>query len=348
MLFGFLLGRLAWAGVLFVAVTIFTFVLFFVLPQPQLDLPGPGGEDDVDLRDSVQLSGPIYAQYGQFVYRFVRHGSLGASYYNRRPVNDIVKKAAPVTASLVLGGVVVWLLLAFPIGILSALRPRSLLDRAAMIFVLVGVSAHPAWLSLILSYGLGFRLGAFPISGYCDLLDPNEGAPCGGPTQWAYHLILPWFAIAFLFAALYARMIRASVLETLDEDYVRTARAKGAGPWQVLRGHVLRNSLLPVVTMIGMDIGMFLSGTIFVESVFGLPGLGGLLRSSINSRDLPVVLGIVMFTTTAILVLNLIVDLVYTAIDPRIHTREGASLPRTRGRTAEARTVAVGPAAPTA
>jgi peptide/nickel transport system permease protein len=343
----YIVARLAWAVVLFWAITVFTFVLFFVLPQPQIDLPGRGGEDDVDTRDALRLSGTIYHQYGQFVYRFVRHGELGRSYFNRREVNEIITRAAPVTASVVLGGAVFWLLLAFPVGILSALRPRSLLDRAGMIFVLIGISAHPAWVSLLLSRFLGRETGLFPISGYCDLFSPAPSAPCGGPTQWVWHLILPWFAIALLFAALYARMIRAAVLETLDEDYVRTARAKGAGSWQVLRGHVLRNALLPVVTMIGMDIGMFLSGTIFIESVFGLPGLGGLLRSSITQRDLPVILGVVMFTTTAILILNLIVDVLYTVIDPRVGAVEAREPRAARARTREA-AVAAGAPTPTA
>jgi peptide/nickel transport system permease protein len=343
----YVLARLAWAVVLFWAITVFTFVLFFVLPQPQIDLPGRSGQDDVNTRDALRLSGPIYHQYGQFVYRFVRHGELGRSYQNRREVNEIIRKAAPVTASVVLGGAVIWLTLAFPIGIMSALRPRSLLDRAGMIFVLIGISAHPAWVSLLLSRFLGRGTGLFPISGYCDLFSPHPAAPCGGPTQWVWHLILPWFAIALLFAALYARMIRAAVLETMDEDYVRTARAKGASGWQVLRRHVMRNALLPVVTMVGMDIGMFLSGTIFVESVFGLPGLGGLLRSSINNRDLPVILGVVMFTTTAILLLNLIIDLLYSVIDPRIGMPEASVSRVRRARTREA-AVAARAASPTA
>jgi peptide/nickel transport system permease protein len=343
----YVLARLAWAVVLFWAITVFTFVLFFVLPQPQVDLPGRAGQDEVNTRDALRLSGPIYHQYAQFVYRFVRYGELGRSYQNRRQVNEIIRKAAPVTASVVIGGATIWLLLAFPIGILSALRPRSLLDRAGMVFVLIGISAHPAWVSLLLSRFVGRKTGLFPISGYCDLFSPHPSAPCGGPTQWVWHLILPWFAIALLFAALYARMIRAAILETLDEDFVRTARAKGAGGWRVLRSHVLRNALLPVVTMVGMDIGMFLSGTIFIESVFGLPGLGGLLRSSINNRDLPVILGVVMFTTTAILLLNLVVDLVYSAIDPRIGTAEARASRVARARVREA-AVATRTAAPTA
>jgi peptide/nickel transport system permease protein len=313
----FVIARLAWGVVLFFAITIFTFVVFFLLPQPHVNQRGRGETiGELDIRNSLRLHGPVYQQYAQFVYRFVRHGSLGRSYFNRQTVSSIIYRAAPVTLSLIIGGAVMWLLIALPIGLLSALRPRSLLDRAGMLFVLVGISAHPAWLGLILGYGLGYRLGWFPLNGYCEMFSPT--GICGGPTQWVYHLILPWFTFALLYAAMYARMIRATVLETLDDDYVRTARAKGAGEWRVLRAHVLRNSMLPVLTMIGMDIGTALGGVVFVESVFNLPGLGGMLRGALPSHDLPVILGVVMFTTTGILILNLAVDLVYGAIDPRI------------------------------
>ena len=141
-----------------------------------------------------------------------------------------------------------------------------------MVGVLVGISAHPVWIGLLFAYFFGFKLGWFPITGYCDFINPS--GTCGGPVQWAYHLFLPWCTFAILFAAVYARMIRANVMETLNEDYVRTARAKGAPEWLVMRSHVLRNALLPVVTMLGMDIGIALGGAIFTESVYGLPGLG--------------------------------------------------------------------------
>ena len=182
------------------------------------------------------------------------------------------------------------------------------------------MSAHPAWLGLVLGWLFGFKLHVFPFTGYCEVFSPET--PCGGPTQWAYHLLLPWFVFAFLYAAIYARMIRASVLETMDEEYVRTARAKGAGEAQVLRGHVIRNAMLPVVTMLGMDIGTALGGVILIETVFGLPGLGGMLRQAIPSKDLPVILGVVTFTTIGILILNLVVDLTYAFIDPRVRMAE--------------------------
>jgi peptide/nickel transport system permease protein len=226
-----------------------------------------------------------------------------------------------VTASLVFGGVFFWMLLAVPIGILSALRPRSLLDRASMTFVLIGISAHPVWIGLILAYFFGYKLAWFPIAGYCDVINPPEGASCGGPADWTYHMILPWVTFAVLFAASYARMIRANVMDTLGEDYVRTARAKGAPEGLVIRRHVLRNALLPVVTMLGLDIGVALGGAIFTEAIFNLPGLGRLALNSVLNLDLPTMQGVVVFATLAIIVFNLVVDVVYAYIDPRIRLR---------------------------
>jgi peptide/nickel transport system permease protein len=329
----FVVARVVWAGVLFLVISLFTFVVFFMLPQPRVRGPGKGGAaGEIDIRNSIRLHGPVYQQYAQFVYRFVRHGSLGRSYFNRQKVSSIIKTAAPVTLSLLIGGAVMWMLIAVPIGILSALRPRSLLDRGGMAFVLVGISAHPAWVGLMLGYVLGHRLGWFPFSGYCEMFSPTT--TCGGPTQWAYHLMLPWFTLALLYAAIYARMIRASILETFDEDYVRTARAKGASEVTVLRHHVLRNAMLPIITMMGMDIGTALGGVVFIEYVFGLPGLGGMLRGALPAHDLPVILGVVMFTTTGILILNLIVDLAYVFIDPRIRAAHTARGRASRGRAA--------------
>ena len=241
----------------------------------------------------------------------------------------MIVTAAPATASLVIGGAVLWLLLAFPIGIISALRPRSLLDRAGMVFVLVGISAHPLWIGYMLSWGFGFKLGLMPINGYCDLF--NETGPCGGPAQWAWHLFLPWVTFALGFAAIYARMIRASVIETLSEDYVRTARAKGLGEYAVVRHHALRNALMPVVTMIGMDVAaLWFASAVFVERVFGLPGIGNMLYGALLRRDLPVIVGIVVLVTTVILVFNLIVDLLYGVLDPRVQTVSGSKRGRRR------------------
>jgi peptide/nickel transport system permease protein len=186
-----------------------------------------------------------------------------------------------------------------------------------MMFVLVGISAHPVWIGLIFAYFIGYKAGLTPITGYCDFFGGTTSS-CSGPIEWAHHLVLPWLTFMILFAAVYVRMIRANVMETLNEDYVRTARAKGAPGWLVLRSHVLRNALLPIVTMLGMDIGIALGGAVFTETVYGLPGLGRQLVNSITTFDLPITMGLVVFTTTAIIFFTLVVDLLYAWIDPRI------------------------------
>ena len=317
----YLVRRLLWAGVLFVGVTLITYALFFVLPADPARLAAgksATAEDVARVSHQLGLDRPLHEQYGLFLKRLVVDQSLGRSYTNRRSVNEMVGEAVPVTAALVVGGAILWMMIAVPIGIISALRPRSLIDRGAMIFILIGISAPVVWIGLLLQYFIGFRLGWTPNAGYCDVFNPPEGASCGGPADWTYHLILPWVTFAILFAASYARMIRANVMDTLGEDYVRTARAKGAPENVVIRRHVLRNALLPIVTMLGLDIGVALGGAIFTEAIFNLPGLGRLALNSVLNLDLPTMQGVVVFATLAIILLNVIVDVIYAMIDPRI------------------------------
>jgi peptide/nickel transport system permease protein len=326
--FRYIVRRLLWAAALFIAVTAITYVIFFMVPADPAALAcGQRATPEcvASARHFFGLDKPVYVQYWNFLSRLMpvdlsplqfRMPSLGHSFTNRQDVNEIVRNAAPVTASLVFGGAFFWMLLAIPVGVLSALRPRSVLDRAAMVFVLIGISAHPVWIGLLFVYFISYKAGLTPITGYCDFFGTTGS--CGGPVQWAYHLILPWMTFMILFAALYVRMIRANVMETLNEDYVRTARAKGAPGWLVLRSHVLRNAMLPIVTMLGMDIGIALGGAVFTETVYGLPGLGRQLVQSINNFDLPVTMGLVVFTTTSIIFFTLLVDLLYAWIDPRI------------------------------
>jgi peptide/nickel transport system permease protein len=322
-MFRYLVRRILWAILLFLIITFVTFVIFFMAPQDPARAQCGGDQASracLELAtEKLGLDEPIYVQYGKFLERLVVDRSLGYSYATRAPLNEAIMEDARVTASLVLGGAVLWMLIALSVGIYSALKPRSLIDRAAMVFVLIGVSAHPIWIGLILSYVFGVRLGITPIANYANFFGapPDSGLP-GGPWQWFYHMILPWITFAILFAALYVRMIRANVMETLNEDFVRTARAKGAPERRVLFSHVLRNALLPVVTMLGMDIGVALGGAIFTESVYQLPGLGREAVVAINSQDLATLQAIVVFATVAILFFNLIVDLLYAWIDPRI------------------------------
>ena len=318
----FVIRRLLWAVVLFFVITMVTYVIFFVAPSnPERAICG--GEQArpsclVAVRKELGLDRPVSVQYAEFLHRLVIERDLGTSYISSQRVNTIVAKAAPVTAALVIGGAILWVLIGIGVGVLSALRPRSLVDRASMLFVLIGISAHPIWIGLTLSYIFGVKLGVTPITGYCDAINPPEGLGCGGFVDWVHHLILPWLTFAALYAALYVRMVRANVLETMNEDFVRTARAKGASESGVLRAHVLRNALLPVVTMLGMDVAIALGGTIFTESVFSLPGLGYTAVRAVNAYDLPVVQGIVVFATMAIVVFNVLIDILYAWIDPRI------------------------------
>ena len=312
----FIIRRLLWAVVLLFAITLVCFALFFMVPSDPATTGRGTSRDSVNLRESVEINGPLYKQYELFLIR-IGQGSFGESWVNERDVGTVLKEAMPVTLSLVVGGAIMWLLIAIPIGILSALRPRSLLDRMATIFVLIGLSSHPVWLGLVLSYTLGYKAHIFPVGGgYCDLA--NTGYYCSGFLQWFWHLILPWLTFAMLYAALYARMIRASVIETMNEDYVRTARAKGASGGQVLRSHVLRNAMLPVVTMLGMDVGYWMANVLFIETVFSLPGIGRLLTQSLARRDLPVLMAITVIVALLIVILNLVVDVVYGMLDPRV------------------------------
>jgi peptide/nickel transport system permease protein len=327
----YLMRRLLWAGMLFIAVTMVTYVIFFMIPaNPAALISGRGAtsEQIAQAEKFLGLDQPIYIQYAKFLERLSPVGvseglelktpSLGRSFINRQEVNDTILRAAPITASVVFGGIVFVLLVSIPIGVLSALRPRSLLDRAAMAYVLVGISLPSFWIGLILAYFVSFKLGWTPINGYCDVFNASEASGCGGVVDWAHHMILPWATLALVTCGTYVRFVRADVMETMGQDYVRTARAKGAKESTVMRSHILRNAMLPVVTILGMDIGLLLGGSIFIETVFGLPGLGFEAVNSIAQFDLPVTQGVVVFGAVAIIVFNLFVDLLYAWIDPRI------------------------------
>jgi peptide/nickel transport system permease protein len=314
---GYVVRRLLWAVFLLLAVTAVTYIIFFVIPTDQARFVRRTESGALDVRTALGIHGSVLSEYAQFVWNLA-HGSLGESFRQRREVVDIIGEAVPVTASVVVGGALMWLLISIPLGLISAFRPRSFVDRASMVFVVIGISVHPVWLGLILTWFFGVKLHLFPLGGYCDVINPPPGTECGGPVQWAYHLVLPWFTFAALYTALYVRMIRASVAEALHEDYVRTARAKGSSEARVLRKHVMRNALLPVTSMLGADIAIAMGGTLFVETVYGLPGLGRLSLRALQTYDLPVILGVVVTVTTAVVVFNLIVDLLYGVLDPRV------------------------------
>jgi peptide/nickel transport system permease protein len=317
--FRYLARRFTWAVAMFLVITVVTYVIFFIVPvDPAKQACGQRATPTCIRNAKVYLGldKPIHHQYARFLKRLVVDQDLGRSFVDRQSVNKTIMQAAPVTASIAVGGMVIMLAIAFPIGILSALRPRSLLDRAAMTFSLSFISVPSFWLSLVAVYLISFKLGLTPITGYCDLVDASTG--CGGVTDWAWHLALPWAVFGVHNAAYYVRMIRAQLMEAMSEDYVRTARAKGAPEHQVIRSHAMRNAIMPIVTMLGMDVGFVLGGLFFLEFVFSMPGLGKLAIDSITQFDYPVTMGVVIFGTVAVLVANLLVDLLYAWIDPRV------------------------------
>ena len=293
---------MVYAVVTFLATTLVAFVLFHAIP---IRFPPPNQPS-------------LFVQYWYFLRDLVLHGSLGAGFFGGRRITHQILQAAPITAAIVFGGAVLWLAISIPLGVLTALRPRSLFDRLVLVFVLISISAPPVWFALVLSYGIGFKLHLTPIAGYCEAFSPPPGSLCGGGHAWFTHLILPWISFALVFIALYTRLIRSNVIEELREDYVRTARAKGASDRRILRHHVSRNIALVLVTMVGMDFGIALGGAAWTEVVFGLPGLGQTIYLSVQTENWPVVQGIVIFTSVCVILVNLLVDLVYAVIDPRV------------------------------
>jgi peptide/nickel transport system permease protein len=319
--FQFLIGRVIWTVMLFLVLTLVIYCLFFMIPADPLQTSRASDNEGLPIKNLYALNGPFYEDWAKFVWRIVAHQDLGHSITDRQPVTTRIAQAAPVTLSLIIGGMVAWLLIAIPLGVFSALHPRSLLDRFGVIFVLIGISVHPIWLGLILRYVFAARLNIAPAGGYCNVVNPVGN--CGGPVDWTTHLIMPWFTFALLFAAVYVRMVRASVMETMHEDYVRTARAKGSPEKLVIRRHVLRNALTPLVAMMSADFAMAIAGpiggAILIERVYGLPGIGNLVVQSYQRRDLPMIIGITISVMVLILLLNLIADIVLTVLDPRLH-----------------------------
>jgi peptide/nickel transport system permease protein len=324
----FLIRRLLWAVFLVFAATLVTYSIFFLIPgDPATAVAGKGATPQAvaNVRRLLHLDEPAYEQYGRFVWNLVAHGSLGISYVNRADVRSLIEESLPVTASLIVGGALLFLAISIPVGIISALRPRSLFDRMGMFLVLVGISLQPIWLGLSLSWLFGYKLGWTPIVGYCDAF-PKPYADCGGAAQWAWHLILPWITFSVPFAALYARMIRSQLMESMGEDYVRTARSKGLSERRIVLRHAARNSMLPVITILGMDVGLAFAAAIFIERTFNLPGIGRQLLIATNQFDLPMICGIVVFVSLIVIALNLVVDIAYGFLDPRIRLTDSVRL----------------------
>jgi peptide/nickel transport system permease protein len=331
----FAVRRIVTAVMLLLLLTLITFVIFYRIPaEPGRILVGEKAPMSKVREANHKLGAdrPLPEQYGMFLWRLVR-GDLGVTWdtvgdpQGEQHVRPLLLDSAGVTASVLIGGVVLLIVIAVPLGSLAALREGTPLDRLSTVAVIACVSLPPAVVGLLLKTFVARELGLAPQDGYCNLV-PHGVELCGGFHDWAAHLILPWLTFALFFGALYMGMTRTRMINELGQPYVRTARAKGAGELRVVGRHALRNAILPLVTMLAMDVGTALGISVYVETVFGLPGLGSLwlhsLGGQIGGFDLPVILGLVVFTGLIVIVANLAVDLLYGVIDPRV--REAGSV----------------------
>jgi peptide/nickel transport system permease protein len=297
-----------------------TFVIYFVIPpvSPAVLFAGkhPSPELIAQVKHNLGLDQPLPVQFLLFVERFGAGDSwgwpgLGLSYVTHTPVKDLIGGRIIVTLTLALGAALMWVTLGIPLGVVSALRRGRLIDRLGLAFSLFFVSAPVFWLGVMALWIFWYKLGLAPGTGY---YPPDQY----GFLAWIGHLVLPCMTLALLYAAWYSRMTRASVLDVLREDFIRTARAKGVSEWRVVTRHVLRASLTPMTTMFGMDLAGLLGGTVIVEQVFNLPGIGQLALASVFNGDLPTLLAITLLVAVGVTLANVVVDVVYSALDPRV------------------------------
>jgi peptide/nickel transport system permease protein len=314
----YIVRRLLWAVAMLVIVSAVTFLIFYSFPSADPAALRAGRQATPELiaqiRHALGLDRPVYEQFFLYMKNLALHFDLGYSYQNNVSVRSEIFTRLPATLSLTAGAVVVWLLIGIPIGVLSAIRPRSLLDRVAMGAALVGISAPVYWLGLVALFLFASDIGRVHLFGGAGSYVPLTQDPGG----WFSSLILPWFVLAAAFAAFYARMVRGNLIEVMGEDYIRTARAKGLAERRVILRHGLRAALTPVVTLAGLDIGILLGGAVLTETVFNIPGVGRFAYDSIVNSDLPAIQGTVLFGAIFIIVANLIVDIAYAFLDPRV------------------------------
>jgi peptide/nickel transport system permease protein len=316
----YIIRRLIWMVVLLFLVSLITFFIFYTLPSadPAQLRAGrqPNPELVKEIRHNLGLDQPWYEQYWHYMKRLVLHGDFGYSFQNNISVREQIFDRLPATASLALGAAVLWILAGVAVGIISAIKRRTVVDRLTMGVALVAISAPVYWLGLVALYLFSSDLGKFPVP----FLDgAGSYVPFSqDPSQWFQSLLMPWIVLSASFAALYARLLRGNLIEVMSEDYIRTARAKGLSERRVVLRHGVRSAITPIVTAAGLDIGILLGGAIRTESVFNIPGIGRLAFDSIQNADLPMIQGTVLLGAFFIIMANLIVDILYAFLDPRV------------------------------
>jgi peptide/nickel transport system permease protein len=314
----YIIRRLLWVIVLLFMVSLITFVIFYLLPSADPAQLRAGRQPSpalvASIRHQLGLDKPWYSQYFHYMNRLVLHFDFGYSYTNNVPVKQQIFSRLPATISLTVGAAVIWLVVGITIGTISAVRRRSAFDRFAMGSALVAISAPVYWLGLLALFLFASDIGKIPIF-------PGAGSYVPltqSPTHWFTSLVMPWLVLAASFAAIYARLLRANLVEVMSEDYIRTARAKGLPERQVILRHGIRAAITPIVTAAGLDIGVLLGGVILTETVFNIPGIGRLAYDSILNADLPMIQGTVLVGAFFIVIANLVVDVLYAFIDPRV------------------------------
>jgi peptide/nickel transport system permease protein len=315
----FLVRRIFEGIIVLWLVTVGVFIIFYIGPGPKgvaRALAGKSATPQVvaEVSHRLLLDRPIWVQYGHFLWLLL-HGNLGYSFYHDQSVNSILAAAFPITLSLVIGAAILWVVMGVLSGVISAVRSRSLADRAftglALFFYSMPTFVLGLLFLLFFYYELTIHgLALFPGSGYTPFTT--------NPFEWFRGLILPWFTLALVSAATYTRLTRGSMLDVMGEDYIRTARAKGLSERRVIFRHSLRAALTPVVTQFGLDVGILLGGAVITEQVFALPGLGFTAVQAITQQDLPVIIGVVIVAAVAVVVANIVVDAFYAVLDPRV------------------------------
>jgi len=309
----FIIRRLLAMILVMFVISLLTFLLFEAIPNgdPALRLAGRSATalEIQEIRHKYGFDQPIYVQYG----RTMKNIFTGQAYSYTQGFNvlDEIRSGLPATLSLAFGAGIIWLLTSIVVGTLAAIKAGRYTDRVLTVLAMIGVSFPPFFLGAVLIYFLGYKANIFPLGGYVKLT--------ANPVQWFTHLVLPWFTLSVLFIGFYSRVLRSTILDTINEDYVRTAKAKGLSERQVLIRHILRNSLIPIISLWGLDIAQVIGGgAILTESVYNLHGVGQLAAESIGKLDIIPILVITMLTAFAVVFLAAVIDILYAFLDPRI------------------------------